>query len=178
MPTSAASSRLTAARRSAVLPRSLAGHLAQTCPVASPDDTNEQVLTLFSENQNMGSLPVVENGLPMGIINRNQFMSQLAKPFHREVYARKSCIAFMDTAPLVVEHDVSLQELSFMAVANGEKALADGFIVTRDHQYIGIGAGVDLVKAIADLQAEKKPPGDGVDQLRQRDSEIVSAQQS
>ncbi len=155
MPTSAASSRLTAARRSAVLPRSLAGHLAQTCPVASPDDTNEQVLTLFSENQNMGSLPVVENGLPMGIINRNQFMSQLAKPFHREVYARKSCIAFMDTAPLVVEHDVSLQELSFMAVANGEKALADGFIVTRDHQYIGIGAGVDLVKAIADLQAEK-----------------------
>lgn len=155
MPTSAASSRLTAARRSAVLPRSLAGHLAQTCPVASPGDTNEQVLTLFSENQNMGSLPVVENGLPMGIINRNQFMSQLAKPFHREVYARKSCIAFMDTAPLVVEHDVSLQELSFMAVANGEKALADGFIVTRDHQYIGIGAGVDLVKAIADLQAEK-----------------------
>ncbi|AQR66735.1 protein-serine/threonine phosphatase [Aquaspirillum sp. LM1] len=133
----------------------MAGHLAQTCPVASPDDTNEQVLTLFSENQNMGSLPVVENGLPMGIINRNQFMSQLAKPFHREVYARKSCIAFMDTAPLVVEHDVSLQELSFMAVANGEKALADGFIVTRDHQYIGIGAGVDLVKAIADLQAEK-----------------------
>ena len=42
-----------------------------------------------------------------------------------------------------------------MAVANGEKALADGFIITRDQQYIGIGAGVDLVKAIADLQAEK-----------------------
>ena len=89
------------------------------------------------------------SGRPMGIINRNQFMSQLAKPFHRELYARKSCIAFMNHSPLVVEHDVSLQDLSFMAVANGEKALADGFIITRDQQYIGIGAGVDLVKAIA-----------------------------
>ena len=31
---------------------------------------------------------------------------------------------------------------------------------------------MDLVKAIADLQAEK-PPGDGIHQLRQRDPEIV-----
>jgi serine phosphatase RsbU (regulator of sigma subunit) len=161
MPNTAVPSRLTATRRSAsqVRPgingRSLAGHLAQNCPVASPEDTNEQVLHLFSEHQHVGALPVVENGRPMGIINRNQFMSQLAKPFHRELYARKSCIAFMNHLPLVVEHDVSLQDLSFMAVANGEKALADGFIITRDQQYIGIGAGVDLVKAIADLQAEK-----------------------
>lgn len=114
MPNTAVPSRLTATRRSAsqvrpgINSRSLAGHLAQNCPVASPEDTNEQVLHLFSEHQHVGALPVVENGRPMGIINRNQFMSQLAKPFHRELYARKSCIAFMNHSPLVVEHDVGV----------------------------------------------------------------------
>ena len=44
-----------------------------------------RVLHLFSEHQHVGALPVVENGRPMGIINRNQFMSQLAAVSPRAV---------------------------------------------------------------------------------------------
>ena len=55
----------------------------------------------------------------------------------------------------MVEHDVSFGS-EFHGGGQRRKALADGFIITRDQQYIGIGAGVDLVKAIADLQTKKK----------------------
>ena len=83
MPNTAVPSRLTATRRSAsqVRPgingRSLAGHLAQNCPVASPEDTNEQVLHLFSEHQHVGALPVVENGRLVGIIDRGAFFEHM-----------------------------------------------------------------------------------------------------
>lgn len=129
--------------------------LLMETPVASPDHTTEDVLQIFTENAGVVALPVVEGSQPIGLINRNLFMDNLAKPFRREVFARKSCIAFMDKSPLVVNQDTSLQDLSFMAVDAGSKALNDGFIITDDGAYRGVGTGYDLMRALSTLQAHK-----------------------
>ena len=92
----------------------------------------------------------------MGLINRNLFMDEMAKPFRRDLFARKSCIAFMDKAPLVVPESLGVQELSFLALEQGGKTLKDGFIVTDDAgSYRGIGTGEALMRAVSHLQAEK-----------------------
>lgn len=117
--------------------------------------TNEGVFSIFKERESLISLPVVENGRPVGLINRQIFMESLARPFHREIYLRKSCIAFMDKQPLVVEDDTTIEELSFRVLADSSKVLADGFIITRDGHYLGLGLAQDMLGAVAHLQAEK-----------------------
>ena len=72
------------------------------------DASNFAVLELFTERRDMMSLPVTEQQKPIGLISRNIFMSQMSKPFYHEVYGKKSCIAFMDKEPLIVDGAMSI----------------------------------------------------------------------
>jgi len=124
-------------------------------PAVEAEHTNAMVMDLFNERREITSLAVIENERPIGLINRDIFLSQMSKPYHREVYDRKSCIAFMDKEPLVVDAGLSIEELTRRTVEVGEKALADGFIVTREGRFVGLGLGVQLMRIVSDLQAEK-----------------------
>jgi len=134
----------------------VARSLLRHAPVVAPQQTNDEVLQLLSDHAEIVSLPVVENGIPIGLINRNIFMDGMAKPFRRELFGRKSCIAFMDKQPLIVPESMGIQELSFKVVGSGGKTLNDGFVITDDAGlYQGVGTGEDLVKVVSHLQAEK-----------------------
>ena len=69
----------------------------------TPIQTNHEVFALFDQSPALVGLPVVEKGQPIGLINRNIFMDSFARPFHRDVYGNKSCIAVMDKRPLIVD---------------------------------------------------------------------------
>lgn len=133
----------------------LAASLLLDVPSVTPAQTNKDVFALFDQSAAIVGLPVVENEQPIGLINRNIFMDSFARPFHREIYGNKSCIAFMDKKPLIVDGQISLQELSFLALDHGGKTLADGFIITVGGRYAGMGTGRDMVRALSNLQAEK-----------------------
>lgn len=134
----------------------IAKSLLRTIPFISPQQTNDDVLKLLSEQADLIAVPVVENGRPIGLINRSIFMDGMAKPYRRELFARKSCIAFMDKDPLIVNECMSIQALSFKVVHSGGKTLNDGFIITDETgNYLGLGSGEDLVKVVSYLQAEK-----------------------
>jgi len=129
--------------------------LAVSTPSVTTDHTNQDVLEVFALHRELACLPVTEQGRPIGLINRSIFLSQMSKPYHRELYNRKSCIAFMDKEPLVVDAEMSIDALTFRTVEYGEKALADGFIVARAGQYLGLGHGLQLMRVVADMQAER-----------------------
>lgn len=139
------------------LPRNhrCAGDLCHPMPAIESDGSNSLVMDMFTAQRDMACLAVVEDDRPIGLINRNIFMSQMSKPFHRELYDRKSCIAFMDKDPLIVDAGMSIEALTFKTVEFGEKALADGFIVTRDGFFAGLGSGLQLMGVVAAMQAEK-----------------------
>lgn len=124
-------------------------------PSVTAEDSNELVMEIFSKYRDLTSLPVIESGKPIGLINRGIFLSQMSKPFHKEVYSRKSSIAFMDKEPLVVEATMDIEALTFKAVEYGEKALADGFIITCGGRFAGIGHGLQLMRVVADIQAAR-----------------------
>jgi serine phosphatase RsbU (regulator of sigma subunit) len=132
-----------------------AGDLCHDVPTIDAADANAQVMEIFSAHRDLASLAVVEDDRPIGLINRNIFLSQMSKPFHRELYDKKSCIAFMDKEPLVVDAGMSIEALTFRTVEYGEKALADGFIITRDGRFAGLGHGLQLMGVVAAMQEEK-----------------------
>ncbi|MBV8604207.1 MAG: SpoIIE family protein phosphatase [Pelomonas sp.] len=133
----------------------VAADLAQACVAVSPEHTNAQVYELLGRHRDLGSLPVLEDGRPIGLINRTLFLSQISKPFYKELFEKKSCIAFMDKAPLIVEAATTIEQLALLTVESGEKALADGFLVVEQGQFKGIGYGLELMRVIAEVQAER-----------------------
>lgn len=148
--------------KSSVLPISMptmrrltARSLVTTVPTVTSDQTNADVLEIFDHHRELVSLPVLEKSLPIGLISRNIFMSQMSRPYYRELYERKSCIAFMDKSPLIVSVDMPIETLAARTVESGDKTLVDGFLIVDDGVFAGIGAGLDLMRVLADLQMEK-----------------------
>lgn len=124
-------------------------------PSLNTEETNARAMDLFNQHRDLVSLPVLEGRQPIGLINRNIFLSQMSRPFRMEIYGRKSCIAFMDKEPLIVDGGLDIEALTFKTVAYGEKALADGFIITRNGEYAGTGSGLQLMRAMAEIQAAR-----------------------
>ncbi len=134
----------------------IASSLLRICPSVSPQHSNIEVTKLLHEHHDLISIAVVEDNKPIGLITRNIFMEGMAKPFHHDLFDRKSCIAFMDKDPLIVDQNIGIQTLSFKVLGSGRKTLNDGFIIIDEHgDYLGLGNGEDLVKMISYLQAEK-----------------------
>ncbi|REF02443.1 SpoIIE family protein phosphatase [Cupriavidus plantarum] len=129
--------------------------LCVATPFVTTDHTNQDVLEVFTEHRELATLPVTENDRPIGLINRSIFLSQMSKPYHRELYNRKSCIAFMDKDPLIVDAAMSIEALTFRTVEYGEKALTDGFIIASEGRFLGVGHGLQLMRVVADIQAER-----------------------
>ncbi|WP_034292767.1 SpoIIE family protein phosphatase [Herbaspirillum sp. RV1423] len=132
-----------------------ASALAVAVPVVTFEENNAKVLEVFGRHRELISLPVLENDRPIGLISRNIFMSQMSKPYHRELYEKKSCIAFMDKDPLIVEVDTTIETLGALAVESGDKTLADGFLIVDGGKFSGLGSGLELMRMMVALQAEK-----------------------
>lgn len=126
--------------------------LTRTAPVA-PDATNSDVYARFEAEPGLMVLPVVDaDGTPLGMLNRHSLIDRFARPFRRELYGRKPCTLFMDPSPLVVEHDISVQEVGQLLVRSAQHHMMDGFVVTERGRYVGVGGTQALMALITDMQ--------------------------
>jgi diguanylate cyclase (GGDEF)-like protein len=118
----------------------------------SPTDDNDIVYARFDGNTDLLMVPVVTEGKPLGLIHRHHLIDRFARPYRRELYARRACTTFMDSAPLVVDVNMSIHELSALVVESDHRQLSEGFIITEHGRYLGIGKGHDLMREITQMQ--------------------------
>lgn len=152
----------TQSRRLAVYPQTLrisgrhatAGQLVSYAPPVPSSMTNEEVCTLFLSQPELHVLPVVDAGVPVGLINRRAFMDRYTQPFQRELSGRKPCRRFMTAKPVVVSQSEPIDSLTQVMTGGESAQLADGFIVTLDGRYLGIGTAEALMRAVSQLQTE------------------------
>ena len=119
-----------------------------------PKTEIEKVFTQFSENKNLRAIPVVNQGRPVGLINRYEFVDSLAQPYRRELLGKKPCVDMMIAEPLLVEKTTPIHELSGFLSESEIRHFTDGFIITEQGRYIGIGTGQDLLREITKTQIE------------------------
>jgi diguanylate cyclase (GGDEF)-like protein len=112
----------------------------------SPSTPCEEVYHLFSRDKSLQSVAVVHQDEPMGLVNRYGLIDQFSRRFFREIYERKPISNIMEHFPLVIEASVSLDDLSAIIADEEEKYLYEGFIITQDGKYLGIGTGHRLMK--------------------------------
>lgn len=118
------------------------------------DTENERISERFSENPALRVIPVIQNGVPVGLINRYSFIDRFARPYQRELFGKKCCAEIMQSEPLMVSKDMPIEELShFLADADGQQ-FSDGFIITEEGRYIGLASGQDLLRELTKMQIE------------------------
>jgi EAL domain-containing protein (putative c-di-GMP-specific phosphodiesterase class I)/GGDEF domain-containing protein len=134
------------------LGRCTARRLLRTVEPVSPSCGNDEVYSRFDADPELQAIPVVEHGLPRGIVNRLVLIDRFARPYRRELFGKRSCTMFMNPHPVVVDVDMPLQEISFLVTEAGHRAVSDGFIVTTEGRYAGVGTGADLIREITEQQ--------------------------
>lgn len=119
-----------------------------------PETEIEKIFVQFSENQNLRAIPVVKHGRPVGLINRYKFLDQFAQPYRRELLGKKPCTDMMNAEPLLVEKSTPIHELSEFLSESEAQHFTEGFIITEQGRYIGLGTGQDLLREITRAQIE------------------------
>jgi diguanylate cyclase (GGDEF)-like protein len=118
----------------------------------SPQMSNNDVFDIFGREPELEVIPVVENGFPLGLITRRHLVDRFAMQFIRELHGKKCCGMFMDPEPLITDKHTKLQDLSQQVVKADRRHLVNGFIITDQGQYLGMGTGHDLMREITEMQ--------------------------
>jgi EAL domain-containing protein (putative c-di-GMP-specific phosphodiesterase class I)/GGDEF domain-containing protein len=126
--------------------------LLRIVPIATPDMSTNGAYAVFAANPSLEVMPVVRNGMALGIINRIQFIDRLARPYQRELYGKRSCTEFMVPDPLSVDKNTPLQDISLTIVKAESHRFSNGFVITDQGQYIGIGSTQDVMREITQMQ--------------------------
>ena len=126
--------------------------LVKYSPYVAPELSNDAVLHLFELHAEINSIPVVRNGIPVGIISRYHITSQFSKQYYRELHGKSPCEIVMDSKPVIVEKSVSLHDLSDLMLQSDPQYLSIGFIVTENGTYAGMGSGHDLLRLFTQIQ--------------------------
>jgi signal transduction histidine kinase/ActR/RegA family two-component response regulator len=123
------------------------------CDPVGPDTSTNAILLRFLAHPELSTLPVVKptHGTPLGVITHARFMSDLARPFHREVYLKRGCQVFIESQTLVVDADTELQVVSRQLAEVGAGATADGFVITEGGRYLGIGQTREVLRTMAEV---------------------------
>jgi len=101
---------------------------------------------LLAADEDLPGLAIIEDGAIVGSIDRHSLLTTFARPVVRDVYERRPVALLMDRAPLIVDPDTSITDLSERIGRDKPSALMSGFIIARDGQFIGMGSVLDILQ--------------------------------
>lgn len=143
---------LTVSRPSISTQRTTAERLLVPISAVSPATNNLDVQARFLRQPDLQSLPVVENGIPLGLLSRHAFTDIMSRPFSPELYGKRSCAQFMERGCLIVDRNISIHDLSERVVSSDPRHILLGFIITQNGRYAGMGSGHNLMREITQMQ--------------------------
>jgi diguanylate cyclase (GGDEF)-like protein len=135
------------------LQRNTMRELAVTVQPLTAAATNDQAVQIFVRSS-VHAMAVLDDGRPIGIVNRRSFMERYAQPYYRELYGKRSCTVMMNDKPFVIESNASIEMLTEMLTGQDQRYLSDGVIVTEHGRYLGLATGESLVRSLAEIRLE------------------------
>jgi diguanylate cyclase (GGDEF)-like protein len=129
-----------------------ADNLVVPAPSVNPTTVSQDVLELMMQHPDLHAVAVVDEGIPVGIIHRPALLDRFITLYGRELHGRKPCCDLMDDDPLIVDKATRMTELSELVVKKGKAAFTQGFIITNEGRYLGLGSGFDLMREVTKMQ--------------------------
>jgi diguanylate cyclase (GGDEF)-like protein len=128
--------------------------LAVSVPPLDPRLPIDEVAKRLAADPALRTIPLVEDGRPVGLIHRQAFVDSYAKPYFKELYGRKPCVLFANTTPLILDRHTGLDAMTAVLTSSDQRYLTEGFIVTEAGRYLGLGTGEQLVRVVTEVRIE------------------------
>ncbi len=124
--------------------------LALHIPAFAPTDTVNEIAAqlMLPEYQAILSVPIVQDGIPIGVMTRSQLHNIFMKNFGRELFGRKPVANFMARSFLAVDVRTSVAEAANYISAKIQSPLSEDFVITEEGQYLGLGSVLALLGAM------------------------------
>lgn len=123
-------------------------------PTVTAETTNDELAICFAKWPELHAIALLEQEQPVALINRAQFMNEYSKLYYREVWGRKPCTVHANFRPRLIEREHSVDQLIGILTSEDQRYLADGFIVTDNGRYVGLGTGEQLVRSVTETRIE------------------------
>jgi EAL domain-containing protein (putative c-di-GMP-specific phosphodiesterase class I)/GGDEF domain-containing protein len=123
-------------------------------PALAADATHGQALQTFERHPELHALAIVDNGWPLALLHRQDFVLRYAKPYFRELYERRPALLHANASPLLLDVHTRVDDLTAVLTSSDQRYLAEGFILTEAGRYRGLGTGEHLVRAVTEGRIE------------------------
>ncbi|MBC8057509.1 MAG: EAL domain-containing protein [Rhizobiales bacterium] len=137
---------------------SVSGRLREIQTTAAPTVTSatlhDDLSRLFELHPGLHAVAIVDDAVPVGLIDRRQFMERYAKRYFKELYGRKPCVIFANLSPRLIEREHDTEDLIGILTSQDQRYLTEGFIVTDNGRYVGLGTGDQLVRTVTESRIE------------------------
>ena len=149
-------------QRIAVMPTmrtaSVSSRLKEVFTIQAPTVTSrtvhDELAALFEARPELHAAAIVDDEVPIGLIDRRQFMERYARRYFKELYGKKPCITFANLSPRLIERDHDIEQLVGILTSQDQRYLMEGFIVTDNGRYVGLGTGDHLVRMVTESRIE------------------------
>jgi diguanylate cyclase (GGDEF)-like protein len=138
-------------------PSDIADQVAQLkrdCPAVQAETLLAKVHALFQSQDQLKSLVILEGESAVGLMNRNMLNELFSRPFTRELYGNSKVSDFMITNPVIVETVTTVDDLTRIILDERMSAMQDGFILTEEGRYAGVGFGHDLLALLSERKQQ------------------------
>ncbi|WP_344955541.1 bifunctional diguanylate cyclase/phosphodiesterase [Zobellella aerophila] len=118
-------------------------------------DINTPVHRVFDTllaNGQLHSLPVLDRGIPVGLVRREKIMELYSGSYGRALYANKCIKHAMDARPLVVDWQSPLERVSNLITDDDEISDHRHFIISRQGRYYGLASVRGLLRTMTELR--------------------------
>mgnify|MGYP000327251154 CR=1 FL=1 len=131
-------------------PSQTVAELSCKYPIIKPDWTLNRVIDFFHSHKSLRCLPVIYNGKPVGIIERQAVLELITAQYGRELHGKKLVSEFMNRSAIIVDHNSPLENVSHLLTTTHNDHLQQDFIITRNDCYMGIGKTAALLQKITE----------------------------
>lgn len=112
------------------------------------------VQELFEQKNALGSIAVVCNKIPCGLVMEYTLNKHLSGKYGVALYSNKPITSVMDDDPLMVDLETTVEKVSQMAMARPRKKAYDDVIITWKGELMGTVSVQRLLDTLASVQVE------------------------
>ncbi|SIS45130.1 GGDEF domain-containing protein [Neptunomonas antarctica] len=128
--------------------------LSQPVLAVNEDVQLKELHKIFKEKPGLHTIPVLANGMPVGVVRRNDLLELFSTQYGRALDEHKTVSRLLKKEILVVESDVSLSKVSRLLTTQDSDNIHNEIIIVQEGCYLGMGRLRDLLKRITELKIQ------------------------
>jgi GGDEF domain-containing protein len=121
-------------------------------PVYDSQTLVVELLKIFNNNHEILGVPIVDEGIPVGLVMRTELFSKLSKKFGFDLFCKRPLSYVMNTNFLMMDFNQNIDSVAEQVLSRNFSRLYDAFIITKNDKYYGISTVHALLERMTALK--------------------------